>query len=286
MRELIQTRHAVNGVELEVYDWPGGAPAIFLAHATGFHARCWDRVVQRLPEFRCIAVDMRGHGLSSKPAPPYLWRYFGEDVAALCVEMGIEGAIAAGHSKGGYAVTLAAALQPRIFSKLLLVDPVILSREAYRAERGDVEHFAARRRNEWPSPEAMFERFKDRPPFSLWDPEVLHDYCQYGLVPNPDGDGYVLACPPQIEAATYAGSAGGDIYDEIATIEIPVRILRARGRSAESIMADMSGSPTTPDLATHFQHAEDVPVPQYTHFIPMQDPGFVADELRRMASSP
>ncbi len=286
MRELIQTRHAVNGVELEVYDWPGGAPAIFLAHATGFHARCWDRVVQRLPEFRCIAVDMRGHGLSSKPAPPYLWRYFGEDVAALCVEMGIEGAIAAGHSKGGYAVTLAAALQPRIFSKLLLVDPVILSREAYRAERGDVEHFAARRRNEWPSPEAMFERFKDRPPFRLWDPEVLHDYCQYGLVPNPDGDGYVLACPPQIEAATYAGSAGGDIYDEIATIEIPVRILRARGRSAESIMADMSGSPTTPDLATHFKHAEDVPVPQYTHFIPMQDPGFVADELRRMASSP
>ena len=256
---------------------------MFLAHATGFHGRCWDRVVQRLPEFRCISVDMRGHGLSSKPEPPYLWRYFGEDVAALCVELGLEGAIAAGHSKGGYAVTLAAALQPRIFSKLLLVDPVILSREAYRADRGDVEHFAARRRNEWPSPDAMFESFKDRPPFSLWDPDVLHDYCQYGLVPNPDGEGYVLACPPKIEAATYAGSAGGDIYAEIATIDIPVRILRARGRSAEQIMADMSGSPTTPDLATHFKHAEDVPVPQYTHFIPMQDPGFVADELRRMA---
>lgn len=284
MREPIQSRHAVNGVELEVYEWPGDGPTVFLAHATGFHGRCWDRVVQRLPEFRCIALDMRGHGLSSKPEPPYRWRYFGEDVAALCAEMGLEGAIAAGHSKGGYAVTLAAALQPRIFSKLLLVDPVILSREAYRADRGDVEHFAARRRNEWPSPEAMFESFKDRPPFSLWDRDVLHDYCQYGLVPNPEGEGYVLACPPKIEAATYAGSAGGDIYDEIASIDIPVRILRARGRSAESIMADMSGSPTTPDLATHFKHAEDVPAPQYTHFIPMQDPAFVAGHIRELAA--
>ena len=284
MRELLQTRHAVNGVELEVYEWPADGPLVFFAHATGFHARCWDQVIERLPGFRCIAVDMRGHGLSSKPEPPYLWRYFGEDVAALCRQMGIEGAIAVGHSKGGYAITLAAALEPDIFSKLLLVDPVILSREAYAAKRDDVEHFAARRRNEWATPEVMFESFKARPPFSLWDPAVLHDYCQYGLVPNPIGEGYILACPPKIEAATYAGSAGGDIYAEIATIEIPVRVLRARGRSTESITADMSGSPTTPDLATHFRHAEDFYLPQYSHFMPMHDPGFVAAQVREIAT--
>ncbi|MEO8540622.1 MAG: alpha/beta hydrolase [bacterium] len=283
MREPVSTRHSVNGVELQVYEWAGEGPTVFLAHATGFHARCWDQVVEQLPEFRCIAVDMRGHGLSSKPPPPYLWRYFGQDVAALGRELGLEGAIAVGHSKGGYAITLAAALKPGIFGKLLLVDPVILSREAYAADRGDVEHFAARRRNEWASPEEMFERFKDRPPFSLWDPAVLHDYCQYGLVPNPAGEGFVLACPPKIEAATYAGSAGGDIYEEIATIDIPVRILRARARSTESVLGDMSGSPTTPDLAKHFRNSEDFYLPQYTHFIPMQDPTYVAAQIREMA---
>lgn len=283
MREPIETRHAVNGVELQVYEWPGAGPTVFLAHATGFHARCWNQVVERLPEFRCIAVDMRGHGRSSKPEPPYRWRYFGEDVAALGLELGLDGAIAAGHSKGGYAVTLAAALEPRLFSRLLLIDPVILSREAYRMVPGDGEHFAARRRNEWPSPGAMFESFAQRPPFNLWDPAVLHDYCTYGLLPNPDGEGFVLACPPKIEAATYAGSAGGDIYDEIARIEAPVRILRARPRSTDSIAGDMSGSPTTPDLARAFQRAEDVPVSQYTHFIPMQDPGFIADQVRELA---
>lgn len=282
MREPISSRHSVNGVELQLYEWPGSGPTVFLAHATGFHARCWDQVVARLPGYRILAVDMRGHGLSSKPEPPYLWRYFGQDVAALCREIGLDGAIAAGHSKGGYAVTLAAALEPGIFSRLLLVDPVILSREAYAAARGDVEHFAARRRNEWQSPEAMFEAFKDRRPFSLWDPSVLRDYCQYGLVPNPDGEGYVLACPPRVEAATYAGSAGGDIYDEIATIDVPVRILRAQERTG-AVAHDMSGSPTYPGLAQHFRHAEDVSLPHLTHFIPMQDPGLVAGHLRELA---
>jgi pimeloyl-ACP methyl ester carboxylesterase len=282
MPQPVTSRHAVNGVELQVYEWTGDGPTVLFAHATGFLARCWDEVVSRLPGFRCIAIDMRGHGLSSQPEPPYPWRKFGEDVAALCRELGIEGAIGVGHSKGGYAVTLAAALEPSIFSKLVLVDPVILARSAYAETRPGGEHFAARRRNEWPSPEAMFESFHKRPPFSLWDPAVLRDYCQYGLVPNPAGEGLVLACPPRIEAATYAGSAGGDIYDEIATIDIPVRILRAKERDSD-YLSDMSRSPTTPNLARHFRHAEDVYVPQYTHFIPMQNPGFVAEQIRQFA---
>ena len=282
MREPISTRHQVNGVELQLYEWPANGPTVFLAHATGFHGRCWDQVVARLPEYRCIAVDMRGHGLSSQPEPPYLWRYFGQDVAALGRELGLEGAIAAGHSKGGYAVTLAAALAPGIFSKLLLIDPVILPREAYSASRLVGEHFAARRRNEWPSPEAMFESFHKRPPFSSWDPAVLRDYCQYGLVPNPAGEGFVLACPPAIEAATYGGSSGGDPYDEIESLEIPVRILRARGRNEGNLM-DMSGSPTAPDLASHFRNAEDSHLPQYSHFMPMEDPQFIAGQIRELA---
>ena len=282
MSQPISSRHAVNGVELQVYEWPGDGPTVLLAHATGFHARCWDQVIAKLPGYRCIAVDMRGHGLSSQPEPPYRWRFFGEDVAALGRKLGLEGAMGVGHSKGGYAVTLAAALEPGIFSRLLLVDPVILARSAYAETRPEGEHFASRRRNEWASPEAMYESFHKRPPFSLWDPAVLHDYCQYGLVPNPAGEGFVLACPPQIEAATYAGSAGGDIYDEIATIDVPVRILRAKERDKD-YLSDMSRSPTTPDLASNFKHAEDIYVPQYTHFIPMQDPGFVADQIRQFA---
>jgi len=288
MREPIPSRHTVNGVELQLFEWPGDGPTVFFAHATGFHARCWDAVIRLLAEYRCLALDMRGHGRSEQPPPPYLWKYFGEDVAALAIELGLEGALAVGHSKGGYAITLAASLQPGIFSKLLLVDPVVLPRAAYAAaanlgaERPGEGHFAAKRRNNWASPEEMVERFRGREPFSHWDPVVLHDYCQYGLVPNPDGDGYVLACPPAIEASTYAGSSGGDIYDRIEALDLPVRILRARPRTPES-PGDMTSSPTNPDLARHFKHAEDVFLPHFTHFIPMQDPAYIASQVRELA---
>ncbi|GAB4336635.1 MAG: alpha/beta hydrolase [Dehalococcoidia bacterium] len=271
----------MNGVELAYFERAGKGPTIFFAHATGFHARCWDRVIERLPGRHAIAVDMRGHGRSEKVPPPYRWSLFGEDVAALADYLGLRGGIGVGHSKGGAAVTRAAGLRPGTFAALLLVDPVLMAPEAYRANPEIGEHFAARRRNAWSSPEEMFERFKDRPPFASWDPEVLRDYCDYGLLPAAEGEGYVLACPPQIEAAIYAGSAGSDPYDLIPGIDIPVRVLRARQRQRGETF-DMSGSPTWPRLAEQFPQGEDVPVPQYTHFIPMEDPVFIAAQVEEM----
>ena len=281
MRQLIESRVRANGVELALYDWPADGPTVFLAHATGFHARCWDQIVERLPGLHCIAIDMRGHGRSEKPDPPYPWRNFADDVVAVGRHLGLRDVLAAGHSKGGYAITLAAAIDPALFGNLLLIDPVILPKEAYLTRR-DGEHFAARRRNRWASPDEMFDRFSGRPPFNAWDPAILRDYCQFGLLPAPDGDGFVLACPPEIEAATYAGSAGEAIYDQIADVQIPVRILRARGRM-DPAQTDMSSSPTAPDLASHLANAVDVPLPQHSHFIPMEAPGLVAEHIREMA---
>jgi pimeloyl-ACP methyl ester carboxylesterase len=279
MRTPSESRIHANGVELCVFEWAGEGVPVFFAHATGFHARCWDQVVAKLPGRRCVAIDMRGHGRSEKPEPPYDWHRFGEDVAAVARAMDADGWVAVGHSKGGHAVTHAAALEPGIFRSLILLDPVIMAREQY-GRPSMAEHFAARRRNHWDSPEQMFESFKGRRPFSTWEPAVLKDYCDYGLVPNPDGRGYVLACPPKIEAAVYAGSTSADIYDDIESLELPVRVLRGRGRS-EDAPIDMSGSPTFPGLAAKFRRGEDVPLPQHSHFIPMESTALVAAEVLR-----
>ncbi len=277
-----------DGLDVCVFEWPGDGPAVFLAHATGFHARCWDQVVARLPGRHCYAIDFRGHGRSAKPEPPYIWRYFGEDVVAVAEQLGVEGAIGVGHSKGGHAVTYAAAHRPESFAGLLLLDPVIMTEAAYEGFRpaapGD-EHFAARRRNEWSSPAEMYERFKDREPFSRWDSDVLRDYCNYGLL--PEGDGYVLACPPRIEADVYANAQGTNIYAEIERIDAPVRILRGRPRviAAGEMPRDMSASPTAPDLAAHFKNVSDYPMPGATHFFPMEDPGLVAQQIEEMLAA-
>jgi pimeloyl-ACP methyl ester carboxylesterase len=284
MREMNQYRIQANGVGLQVYDFPGKGPAVLLVHATGFHGRCWDQVVERLPDQRCITIDMRGHGKSDKPAPPYTWSFFGADLAEVLRQLKLEGAIGVGHSMGGHSVVMAAAEVPQAFAALLLVDPVIMARNRYSIQHPGGEHFAARRRNHWPSPEAMIESFAKRPPFNTWDPLVLEDYCTYGLLPNPDGEGYVLACPPAVEAATYAGAAGTQPHDQVASIAVPVRVLRARQRSADE-MADMSSSPTDPEVARHFRRGEDVFLPQHTHYIPMEAPRLVAGHILEIVRS-
>ena len=117
----------MRGVDLAVWDWPGPGRAIFFAHATGFHARCWDELIRALPGHRAIAVDLRGHGRSAKPEPPYGWREFGEDVAEVARLLDVRDAVGVGHSMGGHSIALAAALRPEAFSSLLLVDPTIFA---------------------------------------------------------------------------------------------------------------------------------------------------------------
>ncbi len=278
-------RVTVGPVSLMLYEWPGDGPPILFAHGNSFHARCWDQVVAHLPGHRCLAVDLRGHGLSDKPAPPYRWRSFAEDLVALGHALELQGAVGVGHSLGGYATALAAALAPDLFAALLLVDPVIFPALVYgHAFEGG--HFAARRRNEWTSPEAMVERFRHRLPFNRWKPEVLHDYCQYGLLPA--GAGYLLACPPAIEAAIYTSATEEPIYAELATIQVPTVVLRGHPHDLNAA-TDLSASPTAPDLAAHFPHGRDVQLLNHSHFIPMETPtlvaGYIRDLLRTLPSA-
>ena len=275
----------VTGGQLAVWERPGDAPAVLFCHATGMHARCWDQVIARIPDQRCISVDMRGHGRSFKPEPPYSWRSFAADIAELCTRLNLRGVIGVGHSMGGHSVTLAAALSPAAFSSLALIDPVILAEGQY-GHGPPAPHFARKRRNRWKSAQEMFERFADRDPFRQWDRAVLRDYCEYGLLPATDGDGLVLACRPEVEASIYEHSSvtESNVYSEIDRITAPVLVIRTAREWVTGGVMDMMGSPTAPDLASRFRRGRDVKV-SYSHFFPMEAPGEVAEQIALAAHS-
>jgi pimeloyl-ACP methyl ester carboxylesterase len=269
------------GIELAIWEWPGGDPPLLFAHATGFHGRCWDQVIRMLPEDRrCLAIDARGHGRSAKPEPPYQWRHFGRDLVLTASMLEIEGAIGIGHSSGGHTTVQAAAIRPDTYSALLLLDPTIFPREFYGGPTPDAG-FTRRRRNRFASPDEMFERFRDRPPFQDWRPEILRDYCNYGVLPN--GDGYILACPPEVEASIYENSRteGSNIYPDIAQVRHPVTIVRA-GKSRQQEVLDLSASPTSPDLVTHFANASEIVLPEASHYIAMEEPELVVTEINKL----
>jgi len=84
------------------YSVEGEGPALFLIHGIGASRASFAGLVPHLKkEFRCISYDLRGHGLSPKPQPPYTLQDLVEDLEALRAELGIEKAQFAGHSLGG-----------------------------------------------------------------------------------------------------------------------------------------------------------------------------------------
>jgi pimeloyl-ACP methyl ester carboxylesterase len=270
------------GAELAVWEWPGEDPPFLFAHATGFHGRCWDQIIRMFPERHCLATDARGHGRSSQAELPYHWRILGRDLAAVAEHLDLRDAIGIGHSSGGYSTVQAAALRPRTYRALLLIDPTIYPQEFYGTPAPD-SSFTLRRRNLWASADEMFERFKARPPFASWRPEILRDYCDYGVLPR-NGE-YVLACPPAVEASIYENSkeAAANVYPDMAQIQCPVVVMRA-GRERQSGTFDLAASPTAPDLASRFAHGRDVVLPDASHYIAMEEPEMVTEEIRKLSN--
>ncbi len=285
--EPTEHHHQVNGVELCCFEWPGAKeraqePTVLLVHATGFHARCWDQVVAHLPGRHIYAVDMRGHGRSEKTGP-FTWDTFGRDLAELVATLKLHDAVGVGHSMGGHSLVQAAAAHPDAFRHLLLIDPVIMAPETYSGAPAwpeGTEHPTARRRNQWSSWQEMVQSFHDRKPFVVWDPAVLEDYCRHGLLAAAPDEGYVLACPPQVEASIYMNSTGTDIYPLVDTLATPVTVIRAREPATDRDIMDFSNSPTWPQLAARFPHGRDLHLPELTHFIPMEAPARAAGYIQ------
>lgn len=297
--EPSEHRVRANGIELAYFEWGrsfrGQEPTLLLVHATGFHARCWDPVVALLGDRHVVAVDQRGHGRSEKVAIEH-WKVFGQDLAALVRALDLDDVVGVGHSMGGHALVDAASALPERFRALVLVDPVIAAPGEYGAGgwtisslRGE-QHPTARRKRRFASPDAMIERFRDRAPYRVFQPQALHAYCTYALLPAEDGDGFELACPPEIEASIYMTSrTNRGVYASIRSLDIPVLILRAKRPPPDRSVMDFSSSPTWPDLAGEFRNGREVHFADYTHFLPMEIPERVAElilaESARAASA-
>lgn len=266
----------VCGHNFAVWRRAGQDACVVFIHGTGFHGRLWDSVIEHLPGYDCIAIDMRGHGASDKPEPPYEWTDFGLDVKAILHALDITADIGVGHSMGGHSLALASALAPHRFKSLLLIDPIIFKEEFYGAPKTE-PHEILKRRNNWVSKEKMFDSFKGRKPFATWQSQALRDYCEYGLVADGTGEGYILACPPDVEASIYnhAVASSANIYSELKKVEVPVHILRP------SVLGDpKKPNLVQPELLKYFANGRETLMPEQTHFIPMEVPEKVAELIR------
>jgi pimeloyl-ACP methyl ester carboxylesterase len=315
MEELLVT--ARDGARLVCWDFAGEGKPLFMVHGTGLHGRCWAPVAGRLSEvgFRPLALDMRGHGASSRsPNGDYSWDLFALDVVDTLAQLGMSdrpgvyggdvdgagveaaggeggrlpGVVAIGHSAGGAALLLAEESRPGTFSRIWAWEPIMsIPGSDDRAQRGaELARRARQRRAEFASIDEARAHFQGRQMFAEFSPESFEAFLDGGLVPN-DGGGYRLACDPEVEARIYEGAAAHSAWDGLGRVHCPTRLLGGELSPAvppdelETIAGQLPGlGPEGKGLGP----ARAVVVPLLGHFGPFQRPAEIADDIANWAA--
>ena len=128
----------VQSIDLHYVDWgapPGAddAPILFLLHGDMRTSRSWDAVARRLCDrYRVLAPDSRGHGDSSWPDTGYTFAQRIDDLESFADAIGMRNAVAVAHSTGGVVATLLSERRPDIFSRLALLEPMVVVTESFQ----------------------------------------------------------------------------------------------------------------------------------------------------------
>ena len=110
----MQLQHTVKGgggLELNVLEWgnPHGRPILFI-HGWSQTALCWEKqfASELAEEFRVVAFDLRGHGMSAAPFEQSAYtdsQLWADDVNAVITSLGLARPVLVGWSYGGFIMT-------------------------------------------------------------------------------------------------------------------------------------------------------------------------------------
>lgn len=252
---------------------------LVFCHANGFNAATYRSILAPLASsLRILAPDLRGHGASTLPLTTGRrgWQDHVDDLAALLDTIEGPPVVLSGHSMGATLSILAAAERPEKVAGIVALDPVIWGRWAVAAlqlplvrrlpGRIPLVKAALKRRARFDSREQALAAYRGRGAFKGWSDIMLADYLAAGLA--PEGDGFVLTCPPAWEASNYAAQSH-DPWKAMRISGVPTRILKAEIGSTCTLRTPPRDLPQV-SVET---------VAGGTHFFPMLRPDVVRDAL-------
>jgi len=275
-----------------VWDHAGdAAPLLIFLHANGFNANTYKRLLTPLADqMRIVALDMRGHGFSDLAANPDRlrnWYIYRDDLNVLrdTLSRG-QPTVLAGHSLGAATAVLATQSCPTGIVGLFLIEPVMVPGWAWRVASlmrrmgisnrvARLSRAAAARRMTWPDAATMLNTYRGRRAFRTWPDATIADYIKGGTRPSAGG-GLELTCHPKWEAATFKAHSH-NLWAKLPSLNCPVHI-----------MAGSAHSTFPPALADRVEkRLKDLTIQrieQATHFLPMEQPERIQQELRRFMS--
>jgi len=234
---------SVGGVLLSVLEAGTGDPVIFVHGVVTTSNIFWNYVNAYSPDYRGVAVDLRGYGDSDKPESGFNIDQFAKDLIGLADRLGFEKPVWVGVSMGGMIVQRLALDYPTRFRALVLVSttdgPMILDK--------DIDTIGAPRDYRTVSKNILLESFPPGTNPALYQPllskiptwnatvlrEALRSMSQFD----------VHSRLSQIDAPTLVMVGA---KDDVATVAI-----------AKGIAAEMRGAQVAEFNTGHFIMAED-----------------------------
>lgn len=165
MEKFVET----NGIRLHYFDYPADGETLILLHGLTANAASFEGFIQAglNQDLRLMSVDLRGRGLSSKPATGYSLEAHSQDILGLLDALALEQVILVGHSFGGRLAIYMAAHYPARVKKLVLLDIGFFHPQVY----GLIMPSVQRLNQTFESWEAYLEKMRQAPAFheGFWD---------------------------------------------------------------------------------------------------------------------
>jgi pimeloyl-ACP methyl ester carboxylesterase len=258
---------------LHYLEWnPAASVPLLLLHGNSANAWWWRPTAQALTaaNLRIVALDLRGHGDSEWVRPPnYSPAAYADDLARLIPAVGAEGAVAIGHSMGGIAV-LAFALRYHLMVRAVAaIDVAITSaprRNRYLRRLRTIPTIA------YPDLATAKARFRLMPNEGTIPPEVIAEIAEHSIQRTAAGR-YTM----KFDRESFFGSDGLDVVAAIASVQVPLLLVRAERSRIMTAEAAANAGRSNPLV-------EVVTIPGAHHHLPLEAPQSLAHIIKHFVS--
>ncbi len=199
-------------------------PVLILMHGLTANAHAFDGLVSKglNDHYRIIAPDLRGRGLSDKPAFCYTLEEHARDILGLLDHLGIEQTWLAGHSYGALLSIYLASHYPGRVGKIVILDaaaemnpnaPAMLMPSLSRLDKT------------FPSYEVYLDAMKAAPQNTFWDEDMESYYAADGHIRE---DGTVNPYPNYTNIIEVSmGVASEPWKEDFAAVKQPAVLINA-----------------------------------------------------------
>jgi pimeloyl-ACP methyl ester carboxylesterase len=124
MADYQEGRAKTGPLTLHYLEWGSGPRTLVALHGTSMSANAWTRLARDLQsDFRIVALNMRGHGLSDAPKTGYSVAEYGADLLGFLDSMALTRVDLIGSSLGTQVAIDFASRYPERVNRIVLSDP-------------------------------------------------------------------------------------------------------------------------------------------------------------------